>query len=92
MFKKEVLKALVDIDATTTELADYIGCSTTTLYKFLNGRITNYQKYVGPLHQFFADRGLTVNFKSHIWAATGIIYLDDLTQSQLSSLGIERIN
>lgn len=92
MLKKEVLKALIDVDATTNELANYIGCSTTTLYKFLNGRITNYQKYVGPLHQFFADRGLTVNFKSHIWAATGVIYLDDLTQSQLSSLGIERIN
>lgn len=92
MFKKEVLKALVDVDATTTELANYIGCSTTTLYKFLNGRIINYQRYVNPLHEFFTNRGLTVDFKPHIWAVTGVIYLDDLTQSQLSSLGVERIN
>lgn len=92
MLKKEVLKALVDVDSTTTELASYIGCSTTTLYKLLNGRIINYQKYVRPLHEFFTNRGYAVDFKPHIWAATGVIYLDDLTDSQLSCLQVERIN
>lgn len=92
MLKKEVLKALVDADATITELANYLGCSTTMLYKLLNGGIVNYKKYVGPLHQFFIDRGVTVDFKPELWATTGVIYLDDLTESQLSCLHIERIN
>lgn len=91
MLKQEVLKALIDVDSTTIELATYMGISTTTLYKFLNGKILNYQKYVKPLHEFFLDRGLHIDFRSHIWAQTGIIYLDNLTESQLSSLNIEVI-
>ena len=91
MLKQEVLKALIDVDSTTTELATYMGISSTTLYKFLNGKIKDYHKYVAPLHQFFLDRGLHIDLRSHIWAQTGVIYLDDLTESQLSSLNIEVI-
>lgn len=91
MLKQEVLKALIDVNCTSIELATYMGISTTTLYNFLNGKITNYKKYVKPLHLFFADHGLSIDFRVHIWAQTGIIYLDDLTESQLSSLNIEII-
>ena len=73
MLKKEVLKALVDVDSTTTELANYIGCSTTTLYKLLNGRITNYQKYVGPLHEFLVI-GVMLLILSLIYGRLLVLY------------------
>ena len=91
MLKKEVLKALIDVDSNAEELAISIGVSKTSLYRFLNGQIKDYQKYVKPLHQFFADRGLQKDFLPEIWATTKVVYLDDLNDSQLSALHIEAI-
>lgn len=89
MLKKEILKAIVDADSSVKELADYMGISTTTLYKFLNGKIKDYRAYVKPLHSFFYEKGVKVSFMSELWATTGVIYIEHLTENQLNSLGIE---
>ena len=64
MLKKEVLKALIDVDSNAEELAISMGISKTSLYRFLNGQIKDYQKYVKPLHQFFCRTRIAKRFSS----------------------------